>query len=66
MIADLKKQLADGRLKDESQIKVISSYAFSVPTSAAVPEIGKGPATMILASAMPAVASAFLYIPTVQ
>ena len=49
-----------------SFLPVISSYAFSVPTSAAVPEIGNGPATMILASAMPAVASAFLYIPTVQ
>ena len=45
---------------------VIASYASKIPTSAAVPEIGFGPATMISASVIPAVVSAFLYIPTVQ
>lgn len=44
----------------------MSSYARYMPVSAAVPETAKGAATTILASVMPAVASALTYISRVH
>ena len=58
--------IAASTTDSSSSFPVSFSYASNVPTSAAVPESGNGPATITLASSTPAVASAFLYMPAVQ
>ena len=58
--------IAASRLSVSTSAFSISAYAFIAPISAAVPDNGNGPATMTSASSRPAVARAFLYMPTVQ